>query len=564
MPSKNLSANLNIGAKMASSVGRVFGSVKTKIKDQEKTLKELRAAYKQAEKGSGEFAGKLDELGDHIKKAEGKLLRLQKSAKANLSGSFKGIGSTFASDAKRIATGAGAIIAASAAVAGSVYSVTKSFVDWADDIGDSAEALGMSTQALQTWQFAAATVGVGGEKMAAHIAKFNKTVADGADKTQEIFSELGINFDRLSKAPLDKQLLATAEAFKNYKGEGNKAAMATALFGKSGYKLAGILEKGVGGMSEFRKLGEETGAVLDEEAAKAAGDAATSLDKFGITIIGLRNTIAIEFVPALNRMIEKFTKLVRENGPQIQQWASGFAGVIENKVVPKLGEFIAKLPSLITNLSDMSAKVWDVVNSAKDFVGGWDKLGIALVALSFLPTIAAIASFAGSLWSLGAVIVGAGGPVIALVALAGALALILTNRESIADWFEKQFPDQLASLGNKLIEFQKIVEKFADGGLPALISDTAKAQMQRGADRVKSALGIKVDRGMEFRAGDFPPAPNSSGRTPAIEKPQSSNSNIININVTAPGADGTKIARDVRTALNRKPLFDSDGALLPA
>ena len=47
-------------------------------------------------------------------------------------------------------------------------------------------------------------------------------------------------------------------------------------------------------------------------------------------------------------------------------------------------------------------------------------------------------------------------------------------------------------------------------------------------------------------------------------KPQSSNTtNTYNINVTAPGANGDDIAERIRRAFERKPLYDSDGALVP-
>jgi hypothetical protein len=40
-------------------------------------------------------------------------------------------------------------------------------------------------------------------------------------------------------------------------------------------------------------------------------------------------------------------------------------------------------------------------------------------------------------------------------------------------------------------------------------------------------------------------------------------SNSFNINVNAPGADGRRIADQIRNEFNRKPLFDMDGALAP-
>ena len=606
MPSKNFSANLNIGAKLASSVGRVFGGLNSKIKSQEATLKSLRAAYKEAGKGTGEYAGKLDQLGDHITKAEAKLLRLRKAASFKLGGALGGIGSTFLTDAKRLALGAGIVTGAVAATGGAVFAITKGFVDWADDIGDTAEALGMSTQALQTWQYAAATVGVDSEKTSASIAKFNKTIADGADGTKEIIQKLGINFERLSKSPLDEQLTAVAEGFKRYKGEGNKAAMAATLFGRSGYKLTGILSKGADGLEAFRKSGEKTGAVLDDNAAKAASDAADSFDKFGMTMLGLRNTIAVQFVPALGRLIDKLSDFLRNEGPNIKKWASDFALVIEEKVVPKISEWIEKMPAVIDKIKDLALSISKGIEKLKDFVGGWENLGIALLALNFAPTILGVGNLIVALARLAVSAYGTGtafgimwgavtGPVGLVVAALSALFLVVyhfVNPGGPLDLLGKMFPDTMKTIDNavrKTVDWvsdtiDKLIakiEKFfgwlgklggwkpIDWGFPAGPDprqyDLPRMQYDSATGtEVPGSSGAPPLNGGPLNGVQLP-APNAS-KQDILDylKPQSSN-NTYQINVTTPpGADGAEIGRSIRREFQRKPLYDMDGALLPA
>ena len=461
MANKNYSANLKIGAIMSSSVGRVFGSVKTKIKDQEQSLKKLRAAYKDASKGTGEYVGKLDELQREIDQTEAKLKRMKAAANFSLGS----VGSAFGGDLKRLATGAGIAAGAIAAVGASVYTVTKGFVDWADDIGDSAEALQMSTQALQTWQFAAATVGVGGSKMTASIARFSKAISEGSDATAETLGKLGINAKRLKKLGLDQQLEVVAEAFKDYKGA-DRAAIAMKLFGKSGYQLAGILAKGKKGLDDFRKAGEETGAVLDDEAAEAAGKAASALDMMGITMIGLRNTIAIQFVPALTRMVGKFTTLVRDNGPQIREWATRFATLIENRVVPALGKFMDKLPGIIESLASFATKAYEVGDALQKLVGGWDNLGIILLALNFAPTIVAIGSMTKSLWLLTGATWAAVAPWAGLAAAMAGVYWIWTHPDEVLAWQDKVFGrENVEAFAQSIIDLQDSIARWVDDGL---------------------------------------------------------------------------------------------------
>jgi hypothetical protein len=606
---KNFAANLKIGAVMSSTVGRVFGALKTKIKDQEATLKGLRAAYKDAAKGTGEYAGRLDELKGKIESTEKELKRLRDAAKFDLGKSLKGVGNTFLGDAKRLAAGAGILVGATVAVGGAIYATTKGFVDWADDIGDSAEALNMSTQALQTWQFAAATVGVEGSKMTATIAKFQKTIADGGKATEEVLSTLGVNGKRLKKLSIDDQLLVIAEAFKQYQGPGNKAAMAMKLFGKSGYQLTGILNKGADGMKEFRKLGEETGAVLTDDAAKAAGDAASALDTFGITMTGLRNTIAIQFVPVLQRLVEKFTGFVRREGPQIREWASRFASTIEDKVVPALGRFFDKLPGIIDQIADIGTKFWGVLTSVKDFLGGWDNLGIALVAVNFAPTIATVGNMTASLWTMTGATWAAVGPWLAIGAAIGAVYLILTNQEKVGAWFEAMMgKDDFEALGLGMIEFGKALEKFQEDVTEAAIDIAYEwriareamekffnSQIESGVNAVNvvkaafqsfftwlsnqwNLVGAAID-GMWNRAkslGDTvkglfsfggSPAPSGPPIAPPANMPSpdrsTSMNNKVDIHVNTNATDGRTFGQQLRQELQRKPLFDMDGALVP-
>lgn len=588
---KNFAANLKIGATLSSSVNRVFGGLKKKIKEQEATLKGLRAAYKDASKGTGEFAGSLDKIKAKVEAAEKELKRLKAAAKFDIGKGFKSIGSAFTGDAKRIAAGAGIASAAIVGLGAAVYSTTRGFVDWADDIGDSAEALQMSTQSLQTWQFAAATVGVGGSKMTASIARFSKAISEGSDATIETLAKLHINGKRLKKLSLDQQLEVIAEAFKDYKGA-DKAAIAMKLFGKSGYQLAGILAKGKNGLDEFRKAGEETGAVLDDKAAEAAGKAASALDMFGITMVGLRNTIAIQFVPTLTRLAERFTSFVRDNGPKIRKWATDFAALIELKVVPALGKFLDKLPAIVEGIGNFASKIYDAADYAQNFLGGWDKLGIAILALNFAPTILAVGKMAKGLWALSGASWAALGPWGLLLAAVTAMMAAVGDGNPL-----EGLKFTVEAIGVELTALWKIGSDLLDKLSNTLGRNTEAAigVIREAINEIKLAfseffdwIGSKFDwigskiTGLWEKAkalggsikGFFSfGGEDATGQVAPMVRPEkmsapggskATSQNTWNINVNAPGADGKRIADQIRTEFQRKPLFDSDGALVPA
>lgn len=614
MATKNFAANLKIGAVMGSSVGRVFGALKTKLKDQENTLKGLRAAYKQAEKGTGEYAGKLDQLKHKIDAAEKELRRLKAAANFDIGKSLRGVGSTFLGDFKRLGAVAGIATGAVLGTGAAVYHVTKGFIDWADDIGDSSEALGISTQALQTWQFAAATVGVDGAKMTASIAKYSKAIMEGGKATNATLAKLGINAARIKKLSLDDQLKVTAEAFKRYKGL-DKTALAMKLFGKSGYQLTGILSKGADGFDEFRKMGEETGAVLTDEAAKAAGDTATALDKFGITMTGLRNTIAIQFVPALGRMADKFTQLIRDNGPKIKLWATQFAEVLETKVVPAIGQMIDRMPAFLDQLGTLASRFWTVLSSVQEFLGGWDRLGYVLLAANFAPTLVAIGSLAKGLWGLAAASWAATGPigliVVATLALGAAAIYLWTHLDEVGQWFLDTFPNAMEKFGQWLVKGEEWLITFGEAfkvwsaitveatikvwnagkamfegiwNSGKVVIDNLKAGFDSFFTWITSkfdAIGEKIttmwDRAKKLGesikgffsfggaegAANVPVTPLTPSDGMPAQASTGTQNNNVNIHVNTPAQNGAQFGRELRQEIQRKPLFDMSGALVP-
>lgn len=619
MATRNFAANLKIGAAMSSSVGRVFGGLKTKIKDQEAALKKLRAEFKTASKGSGEFAGSLDKLQAEIGQAEAKLKKLKAAAKFDIGASMRGIGSAFAGDMKRLGAAAGIAGAAIVGVGASIYSVTRGFVDWADDIGDTAEALEVSTQALQTWQFAASTVGVNAAAMSGRIAKFQKGLADGGKGVEEGLGALGVNMARLKKLKTEEQLEVVAEAFKSYKGDIPKAALAMKLFGRSGYQLAGVLSKGEEGLRQFREEGLKMGAVLDDAAAAKAGEAATALDSFGMTMTGLRNIIALEFVPSLKRLAERFTKLIRDNGPKIREWAARFGVLIETKVVPALVTFADKLPGIMTKLGEMAEKFWTGLNAVKDFLGGWDNLGIAILAVNFAPTILALGGLAKGLYGVGTASYAALGPwgllaaaVLGFFTAVGdgnpweglKFSIRAIGREGEALWgilkegftefgqwlgpnlevLLSSIKDSFDTVSNWIGRNWAVIEEVVTNTVARLksIFDTLAKDIRDAFTSVfdwigtkfddlynkAAALGAAIKGFFSFGGGGKETSMNTA---PSVAPPDSmpardrgtAQNNEINIRIDAPGQDGTGIARQLRQELNRRPLFDTDGALVP-
>jgi hypothetical protein len=578
---KNFAANMKIGAIMGSSVGRVFGNVKKRLKDQEGELKRLRSAYKDASKGTGEYAGKLDQLQREIDQTESKLKRLRAASKFD----WNKVGSTMAGDFKRLGIVAGVAGAAIGGISAAIGKVTIDFLAMADDLADVAESLNISVEALQLWEYAAADVGIEANRLRGGLARLQSGMESGSKNIEKVFGELHLNMSRVKKLKPEQQLEVIAEAFSRYEGQTSKAYMAAQLFGRSNVNLVSVLNKGKAGLEAYNEEAREAGFLLDEAAMAAAGKADVAYRRFGATMQGLRNQIALKFIPVFTRVIDVFRRLLTENAPRLQQWANSFALSIERNLVPSLVEFAGKLPGIIDQIGNMASKFWNILTAVKDFLGGWDNLGIALIALNFAPTIAAIGSMTAALWTLTGASWAAVGPWVALAAAIGGVYLAWTNLDKIMDWWDSVVPEKLAVMwGTAFIALEEFltdtgrgVTKFfigiIDGAKKAatemkdafvfvftwmgqqfdLLGSKISAMWDKAkslGDSVKNFFGFGSNEG---KAGQIPVTPREAMPSSTSNATQNNN---FNINVTAPGGDGRRIADELRSEFNRKPLYD--------
>jgi hypothetical protein len=209
------------------------------------------------------------------------------------------------------------------------------------------------------------------------------------------------------------------------------------------------------------------------------------------------------------------------------------------------------------------------------------------VAANFAPTILALGKLAAAMWTLS----GASLAVVWPIALIGAFGLaiasivdpggpldilgrmfpetmekIRTSVQGVGEWIE----DQIDAVIGKIKELIGWFDKLTGLGIGDFFSSGFGGPASTGAPDYRlpqkpygSILGVmpKGEKSpLELPPPDAPPATKED----LIEflKPQSSN-NTYNINVNAPGANGDDIAERIRRSFERKPLYDSDGALVP-
>ena len=236
----------------------------------------------------------------------GAAVRVSEDSAARIQNSFRGV-QTFV---------AGLGIAA--AVTAYVNSL-KTAIDTADRIDDLSEKYGIAAEKLSVYSFASEVAGTSSEAFATGLNKLSKTMAAAAGGGKEqiaVFEALGVQYKNAngSLRSVDDVLLDVAARFKGYEDGAGKAALAQALFGKSGADLIPLLNKGADGISKLTTEAKALGAAFGNDLAKQAGDFNDNLKRIELASAGAKIALVGELLPSLNATLEAFIRNAKEGG----------------------------------------------------------------------------------------------------------------------------------------------------------------------------------------------------------------------------------------------------------
>ncbi len=308
---------------------------------------------------------------------------------------MKGVGGIATSLAKSFA-----VIGGAAAAAGIVF---KRTVDQFDNLGDAAERIGVSVDALAGLRFAAEQSGASTEDLDSALGGLNKQLGLARAKTGKLYGFLG----KVSPT-LRKQVLATgsaeeafgvlADAIVKVEDPTKRAALAAQVFGGSGAALVPLLAKGSKGVAALRAEHLRLAGPLGE-AAERSGAFNDQLSKTDAAMTGVKAQIVSALAPTLTKLTGRFTEFLVENRPAIERWATDF------------GE---KLPARLERLGEVARQIFGGIRAVVEPVAEafrWlsDKVGGAENAAKLL--VGAFATFKGLqlVSHLGKIVTGLGG-----------------------------------------------------------------------------------------------------------------------------------------------------------
>ncbi len=224
-----------------------------------------------------------------------------------------------------------------------------SIINDADKLNDLSEITGISAKSLDQFSNAAKMSGLEIDKAQTYIKKFTSNLGDiNNEKTKSALTSLGITvLDTNGKIKSsDLVLKEVADKFSSFEDGSKKAALASALFGKSGSEFIPTLNLGSQGI-------EKLGTKMSDEFPRQAAIFNDALDLANKKIKEQSISFLEVFLPSVQTVLDSFNQINSAGGQQ------SFA--------KDLGETAKVISVLASTIFNLSASVIDIIiTSAKD------------------------------------------------------------------------------------------------------------------------------------------------------------------------------------------------------
>lgn len=307
--------------RMAKSVT----DTETALIRQQRALDENTRALENFGEGEGDATRQAEGLGDALNDIGGKFgISLPKEMTNTLNGMLKLDAKTLA-----LALSFAAVTAAVVEVEKALISMTKESAAYADEILTQSAVTGLSTEALQEYQYAAELVDVSLDTLTSSQTKMIRSMdaaRRGSKEQAEAFDKLGISVQNADGTLRDAQDVFgdAIDALSAISNETERDAIAMTIFGRSARDLNPLIKAGSDGLRELAQEAHNVGYVMSEEALDALGAVDDQVQRMNRSNEALKNQIAVGMAPAVENLMKKGTDFF----VRLQEAAEG-SGILE-------------------------------------------------------------------------------------------------------------------------------------------------------------------------------------------------------------------------------------------
>lgn len=229
----------------------------------------------------------------------------------------QGSAQNFASSLTKVFAGLGIAVGIEKVVEGVVHSL-KAAVEQADQLGKTAQKVGLPVEELSKLKLAADLSDVSMETLSTSLGKLSKAMVEvargGGDQAGLALRQLGVSVKSAdgSLRSVGDVLADVAGKFEGAKDGASKTAAAMAIFGKGGKELIPLLNEGKDSLLEWGKAAERMGLVISKETSDQAQKFQDNIKLLNLAKQGLVNTVMAALLPALVRLSEQFVETAKD------------------------------------------------------------------------------------------------------------------------------------------------------------------------------------------------------------------------------------------------------------
>lgn len=242
-------------------------------------------------------------------------------------------------------------------------SMVKQAADFADEIGEAAEKIGISSRSLSELKYAAELTGGSFESLQAGTKRLSESIlaaSEGSKIAKDAFASVGVSIkdQEGNLKSVDDILLELSDRFAKLPDGTQKTAVAMRLLGKSGADLIPLLNQGSSGIRNLADEAQRLGVVIDDEAAEAAGRLNDNIDRMGKSFQGFKLAAAQDLVPALAQITDAMSEALKEGGLLTALFV-GLGGVAANVLglddLSQAKDRLSEINREVTSITDQLA-----------------------------------------------------------------------------------------------------------------------------------------------------------------------------------------------------------------
>jgi hypothetical protein len=211
------------------------------------------------------------------------------------------------------------IAAAVTVAAAALTAMVRQQIKVADEMGKTAQRIGVSTEALSQLQHVANLSGTSLEGLQTGLLRLSRTASDaqnGLATAARAFDQIGVSAEKADGTlkDTDQLLLEIADRFSKMEDGAKKAALAQELFGRSGAQLIPMLNQGREGIEALRLEADRLGLTISGETSRAAQAFNDNLTRLQGAATGFARQLTAEMLPALELVSERLSAAAVESG----------------------------------------------------------------------------------------------------------------------------------------------------------------------------------------------------------------------------------------------------------